>query len=44
MMLNVINTFFEITIIYSFRKKEKKLKKNIFFHQYIAKMSLSHQK
>jgi hypothetical protein len=31
-MLLIINTFFEITINYSFRKKEKKFKKNIFRH------------
>jgi hypothetical protein len=28
--LNIINTFFEITIIKSFRKKEKKIKKKQF--------------
>ena len=30
-MLNIINMFFDIRINYSFRKKEKKIQKKIFF-------------
>ena len=30
-MLNIINTFFDIRINYSFRKKEKKIQKKYFF-------------
>jgi hypothetical protein len=41
-MLYIIKTFFEITINYLFRKKEKKFKKNIFRHH--LKTSSSFQK
>jgi hypothetical protein len=37
-MLYIIKTFFEITIIKSFRKKEKKIQKKYFFSALLQKM------
>ena len=37
-ILNIINTFYEIRINYSFRKKEKKIQKKIFFLSSLQKI------